>query len=399
MSLTSDELTMFFASFRKPSYGNADIFICRKTEGKWQELENIGSMVNTKYTETQPSISPNGKKLFFASNRPGGYGDLDIWVTNKTEEGWSEPKNLGPKVNSPKNEITPYILWDGVTIFFSSNRQGKYELLKSVKEDLGFSSCRKVSFPGAEAKETISFTVPASGDFAYLTMEGSKGSYDIYRFPLPEDMKPKSPVVMIEGVVTERIEEKPIPGARVIIEDLRTGEVYASTVTDSTGSYKFALPSGFFYGVTIEADGYLFSSTHIDLEDQKLHEVLAEASKMSPIKKGEKIILKNIFFDFAKVTLRPESKLELHRVVEIMENHPDLKVEISGHCDDVGTEEFNLKLSKNRAQSVKDCLVENGVDTKRIVAKGYGKSQPLVPNIDEESRQLNRRVEFKILEK
>ena len=395
---SSDELNMYFASLRKPSIGGADLFVCRKIEGKWQKVENLGPQVNTRYLETHPSISPDGKFLFFTSGRPGGFGGSDIWVSKITEDGWSEPINVGPNINSPQDEVFPYMLWDGVTLYFASKRHGKYELYTSEWQDFGFSPCRKVSFTDKEIKDIVSFTVSAAGDYAYLTMGKRRTEFDIYKVTLPEHMKPKRPVVMIEGVVTDKTSENPLPGAKVVIENLKTGEVYASTITDSSGSYKFALPSGFFYGVIIEADGYLFSSTNIDLEDQEFHEVLAEASMMALIKKGEKIILKNIFFDFAKATLRPESRLELDRIVKMMEDYLNLKVEISGHCDDIGSEEYNLKLSKDRATAVKGHLVEYGIHAERIVTKGYGKSQPLVPNIDEESRQLNRRVEFKILE-
>ncbi len=398
MCFTSDELIMFFASHRKPSQGNADIFMCEKVGGRWQEIKNLGPKVNSNYFESYPSITPDGKKLFFVSNRPGGIGGNDIYFTTATENGWSEPVNLGPNVNSPYDEIFPYMLWDGVTLFFASNRNGEYELYKSTLQDYEFSPPKKVGFGNRILKNIISFTVPAAGDYAYLTIGKERDKYDIYRVLLPENMKPKKAVVMIEGTVTDRIEGKPISGAKIIIENLNTGEVFSSTITDTTGKYKFALPAGFLYGVTITADGYLFSSTHLDLTSQESYQELLESSKLSPIKKGEKIVLRNIFFDFNKATLRNESILELNRVVEVMNKNPSIIVEIAGHTDDIGSEEFNYELSLRRANAVVNYLIEHGVESKRLIAKGYGKTSPLVPNIDEESRQLNRRVEFKIIE-
>mgnify|MGYP000529243299 CR=1 FL=1 len=400
MCLTSDELVMYFASHRKPSFGNADIFMCKKINGKWQEVKNLGSKVNSAYFESYPSIAPDGKRLFFVSNRPGGFGENDIYVTTFTENEWSEPINLGPNVNSPYNEIFPYMLWDGVTLFFASNREGKYRLYKTILQDDGsFSPCERVDFIPTTFENVFSFSIPASGEYAYLTIGDEKGNYDIYKVRLPENMRPKKAVVMIEGMVTDRIDGKPIKGAQVIIENLTTGEVFSSTITDSTGKYKFALPAGFLYGVTITAEGYLFSSTHLDLTHQESYEELLEASKLSPVKKGEKIVLRNIFFDFNKATLRKESILELNRVVEIMKKYPSIIVEIAGHTDDIGSDEYNMKLSIERANAVVNYLITHGIESKRLIAKGYGKTRPLVPNIDEKSRQLNRRVEFKIIEK
>ncbi len=398
VSVTADERQMYFASSGRAGFGQSDIFVCYKKDRGWSAPQNLGYPVNTPGWESQPSISADGRYLYFISTRPGGFGGTDIWVSKRTEKGWSEPENLGPGVNSPYDEQSPFIAPDGITLYFASNRPGGfggYDIYRAVKTKDGFTQAQNLGPEINTPYDDICFSVPGRGDIIYIARE-EKGNYDIFYMKLPEKMRIERAVTIVAGKLTDKETGKPIKGGKVTIINLETGEKF-ETVTDESGKYKFALPAGGRYSVSIQADGYLFTSTYLDLKDKKSYEELMEKSVLAPIKKGEKIILRNIFFDFDSYELKPESKYELDRLIRIMKEHKSMVVEIAGHTDDIGTEEYNLRLSQKRAEAVKQYLVEHGIEPQRIIAKGYGKSQPLIADTTEEARALNRRVEFKIL--
>ncbi|RKZ24795.1 hypothetical protein DRQ20_06360, partial [bacterium] len=246
--LTSDERTLYFASFRKPSIGNADIFVVYKKEHGWTTPQNLGRPLNSEGWESYPTISPDGKVLFFVSSRSGGVGGIDIWFSVKNKDGrWSEPVNPGPPLNSEYDELAPFLHPDGKTLFFSSNRPeglGKFDIYKTVInwEDTSFSEPINIGSPVNSENDDIAFTIPASGDYGYFvrTVKSKDGKFhfDIFRVVLPEAIRPVRPVTMVKGVIKDKSTGKPVSGAKVIIENLETGEIFAETYTDSMGEYK-----------------------------------------------------------------------------------------------------------------------------------------------------------------
>lgn len=243
------------------------------------------------------------------------------------------------------------------------------------------------------------FTISASGNNAYFasTRSGGNGEYDLYEIEIPESMRPQ-PTVIVSGIVTNAKTSEPT-GAWVLVEDLSSGELIATNKSNSkTGEYLIVLPAGRNYGVSANKEGFFFYSQNFDLpEDIKYQEVKKDIA-LKPIEKGTKVVLNNIFFETGKADLKPESFVELAKVVELLRNNRTMVVEIGGHTDNVGADDANMKLSHARAKSVRDYLVNAGIVSERLQAKGYGKTEPIATNDTPEGRQANRRTEFVILE-
>ncbi|HDG67985.1 MAG TPA: hypothetical protein ENG11_02425, partial [candidate division Zixibacteria bacterium] len=241
------------------------------------------------------------------------------------------------------------------------------------------------------------YTVPASGDWVYFVSSGfdAIGGTDIFRAKLPVEVKPK-PVVTITGKVTDT-NGNPV-AADISYERLSDGKnLGIASSNPKTGKYSIVLPAGEKYGYSIHKQGYMFFSDHIDLTDIDSATTIEQNITLKPVKVGSQIVLHNIFFEFNSAKLLPESIGELQRVLKLMQENPDIKVEIAGHTDSIGTESYNLKLSQQRADAVKEWLVQHGIDSSRIIAKGYGESQPIADNGTEEGRAKNRRVTFTIV--
>lgn len=352
-------------------------------------------------------LSNDGRFLLMAIERKDSYGQLDLYVSfRKGDDRWSKPKNLGPHLNTTQNDYSPFLAADGETMFFSSSGHSGYgseDIFMTRRLDDTWENWSEPQNlgEGINTSESDSkYNIPASGEYAYFTSsKNSIGKKDIYRIKLPAIIKPK-PVVLISGRVLNERNMKPVGGARITYEILPEGEEVGIARSDpNTGEYKIILPAGKNYGFRALAAGYYSMSSNLDLTDTKEYAEIEKDLKLAPIEVGMVFTLNNIFFEFAKSNLLPESYPELQRVFQMMVDNPTLNVEISGHTDDVGTDETNMKLSKARAQSVVDYLIKSGIAESRIVAKGYGETRPVAFNNSEEGRAMNRRVEFKILGK
>jgi len=330
------------------SHGDYDLFVSfLQKDGTWTKPKNLGSPVNSPGAEMSPFVAPDGVTMYFASDRVGGYGEHDLYMTRRLDDTWlkwSEPKNLGPDINNQK--------------------------------------------------EQSNLSTDASGQWAFMS-EGENTKEDIYEFGLPEDVRPV-PTAFIRGRVHDP-GDKPI-AASITYERLRDGTGAGEANSDQTsGRYQVVLPVGENYSFRAEAAGYIAVSDRIDLTKAKPGGVFVRDLLLIPIKPGAKIRLNNIFFEFAKATLLPESKVELDRLVAILNQYPKMEIEIAGHTDNVGDDASNLRLSKDRAAAVMKYLLDHGVAAPRLRSNGYGESVPVAPNDTDEHRQLNRRVEFVIL--
>ncbi len=403
-TISPDGRTIYFAGCnRKDGYGSCDIYVTQKNGNRWSVPKNIGPPINTEAWESQPSISPTGDVLFFVSNRPGGLGGRDIWYSVRQPDGsWSEPKNLGPPVNTPGDDFSPFIHPDGRTLYFASDGHpgmGRADIFVTRLQDDGtWSEPKNLGYPINTPNEESSLIVSASGRWAYFAsdVEGGYGGMDLYVFELYPEARP-TPVTYVQGRVVDAETGRPLPATIELIE-LSSGKVVARTEADPvSGQYLISLPSGKEYALHAHHPGYLFHSEHFELHDSLAFKPYQLDVKLNRIKAGAHMTLRNVFFKFDSYELTEESRHELDRLVQFLKENPTVRIEIAGHTDDVGSAEYNLRLSQKRAESVYHYLVSQGIDPSRMTYKGYGYTRPLVKDTTEEARALNRRTEIIIL--
>lgn len=325
-----------------------------KEDGTYTEPKNLGPTINTLAMDFNPFLAPDSKTLYYSSTGRPGYGSADIWVTRRlddTWQNWTEPENLGPNINSSGFELN--------------------------------------------------LTLDAKGDFAYLgsydkTLAGYKGEGDIMRLELPEGARPE-PVVLVYGKVLNKNTNEPI-AAKINYFDLTSGQEYGTANSDiNTGEYSIVLPRGINYGFKSEAQGYVSISENLDLTKLDRYDEIERNLYLVPIEIGQTIRLNNLFFDTGEYELKESSNSELKNLLKLLQLNPNMKIKIIGYTDNVGSDASNLTLSKNRANSVYEWLIKNNVNKDNLSSMGMGKKDPVAPNDTEEGRQLNRRVEFTIV--
>lgn len=385
--------------------GGCDIFYAEKVGDAWSKPYNLGNSVNTQYRETQPSFSADGKSLYFVSNRPGGMGEHDIYVSELDADGsWKHPVNLGKKVNSKGDEQSVFIHPDGRTLYFSSNGRigmGGFDIYVVRKDASGaWGEPVNLGYPINTYGDENSLLVGASGEIAYFASnrEGGLGGLDMYKFDLYKEARPDL-VTYVKGKVYDVKSRAPL-GAHFVLIDLATGKpVIESDANSGNGEFLVTLPVDKDYALNVSQPGYLFYSENFALKE------LADKTKpfimdvpMQPIDTGI-IELKNVFFETAKFNLKPESNAELDILVKFLNVNKTIRGELSGHTDNVGDKKSNMTLSQNRAKTVYDYLVAHGIDPKRLTYKGYGDTMPKVKNDSDANRAINRRTEFRVIGK
>ena len=405
ISISPDGQYLFFAACDRPdTYGSCDLYWSRKNGYQWSEPINLGLVVNSEYWDSQPTFSSNGKTLYFASKRPGGKGSSDIWKTDLGSDGeWSRPVNLGDSINTKEMEMAPFIHPDDQTLYFSSKGHlgmGGLDLFYSRKDANGM--WRKpvnLGYPINTNADEITLVVNAAGNLAYISSDklGGKGSQDIYSFPLYKEARPLK-VNYFKGIVYAK-ETKQRLEARFELIDLETGMTVQESHSDPlSGEFLVALPTDKNYALNVTKTGYLFYSDHFELKgDNSKSKPFIKNIPLQLIKIGETVVLKNIFFDTDKFDLKPESQVELTRLVSLLKSNPTLKIEISGYTDNVGSPEHNLLLSQNRAKAVYDYLILKGISANKLTHSGFGLSKPIDTNDTEAGRANNRRTEFRVV--
>ncbi|MBR1769710.1 MAG: OmpA family protein [Bacteroidales bacterium] len=405
-SISPDGRYLYFAKCNtKDGFGSCDIYVSERNGNNWSAPVNLGASVNSSAWDSQPSIASDGRTLFFVSNREGGYGNSDIYYSYLQKDGqWTKARNLGPKINTQGNEMTPFIHPSNTTLFFSSDGHigmGGQDIFYSKIEDGKFSSPINIGYPvNTEADESC-FFVNAQGNYALFASDNltqNRGKTDIYAFELYEQVRPTKVIVLKGKVLYDDM--KTGNSALLEIKNLRNNRIVASTFSDRvTNEYLLALPEGEDYALSVTCSGYLFYSQNFSLstEDYGQLSEREENILLQSIKEGKSVILENIFFATDSFQLKEESEPELQTILELMLQNPVIKIEISGHTDNEGKDDYNMQLSQKRADAVKTWLVEHGVSSQRIVSKGYGKTKPVSSNETEEGRKLNRRTEFKII--
>jgi outer membrane protein OmpA-like peptidoglycan-associated protein/Tfp pilus assembly protein PilF len=422
-SLSADGNTLIFTACQtldgqwgenRTGVGSCDLFYSLKAGNDWGQPENMGNTINSGAWESQPSYGADGKTMYFVrgTRTARGMKDQDIYFSVLRDNGsWTKPEKVRGLVNTDFDEESVMIHPDGNTLYFSSNGHpgmGGMDIYLSRREvDGTWGKPLNLGYPINTSQDENSFQVTADGEYALFASDraGGKGGLDLYQFALPESAKPKR-VYYVEGVISDKLSYKKLD-AQLELIDMESGQIVANTHSNPiSGGYLLCLPPGKDYVLNVSKEGYLFSTERFTLSNEVQKAPKRVDVALQKIKVGTKISLtntaengvKNIFFDTNSDVLKKESFAELNQLIELLNKNPQRKIEVGGHTDDVGDDASNLSLSQRRAEAVKDYLVKNGVAESRVQAKGYGETQPQVPNDSDINRAKNRRTEFLVVE-
>ncbi|MFT3981885.1 MAG: OmpA family protein [Ferruginibacter sp.] len=403
-SISQDGDLFIFTGCNYPEgEGSCDLYIAYKTKnGSWTEPQNMGTTINTEFWESSPSLSPDKRQLYFSSNRPGGLGGKDIWVSTRQSNGrWGAPENLGPLINTKADEGCPFIHADNQTLYFNSNGHEGYGMtdlfLSRKKADASWDTAVNLGYPINTIDDEGSLIVSSDGKTAYFASDGmdTKGGLDLFTFQLREDIQADK-TLWVKGKVYDKKTNAGLPSS-IELTDINTRNMVSRLQTDEDGNYLVTLPVGKDYAFNVNRKGYLFYSDNFSMKGNHSDSAFVVNIPLQPIEAGASIILKNIFFDSKQWTLQEASKTELDQLIALMNENPQLKILISGHTDNVGKPADNISLSNNRAKAVIAYLQQNGIATNRLTAKGWGETKPVADNSTEAGRAQNRRTELSIV--
>ncbi len=400
--------------------GNGDFYISTFEDGTWGEPVPVGG-VNSPSRELSISINGEGNKIYFSSDRPGGYGGFDIYVSTLDRLGrWGKPMNLGPKINTEGDEDAPFIHPNGEVLYFSSTGHlgmGGFDIFRSKWHREKWSTPINLGYPVNTAQDDNYFVIAKNNIYGYYATarEDGLGGNDIYAILMDQkdyqeapDAAPNMTLVRnnsqnksttyFVGKITDAATNLPLD-AEIILSDNRKNIVITRVYSDpETGTFRIPIPEGNNFGLSVERDGYLFYSQNFKQSELKPLQEINKEIALQPAKVGTKGILKNIFFDTNKSTIRTESLVELNQIYALLKANPNLVIRINGHSDNVGNAAYNQQLSEQRAQAVASYLLNFGLATDRISSKGFGETQPIASNDYEEGgRALNRRTEIEIV--
>ena len=393
----------------KDDNGNGNIYISELEGEAWSYPQKMNENVNSEDWEPSASISADASILYFASNREGGLGGKDIYMSKKLPNGeWAKAINLGPTINTPYDEDGPYIHPDGITLFFSSQghkNMGGFDIFFTTLNDNGeWETPTNMGYPVNTTGDDVYYMPSSDNKRAYYSSfrPGGFGEKDIYLISFTDQKA--APLTVFKGTIQNVLGDRIPENIEIVVTDKETGELIGQYYPNSkTGKYLFILTPGKEYEISYLVNGEEFNNEVLNVPKESAYNIVNNAIDITPVKVGAKIVLRNIFYDFNKATLQPASKPELDKLFVLLDQKDKLVVEISGHTDSKGNDDYNEKLSQKRAEAVVNYLIKKGIPAKRLVAKGYGESQPIAPNTfedgsdNEEGRALNRRTEFRIL--
>lgn len=406
--LSADQRLLFFtACNRRDGKGSCDIYYSQFQDNKWSTAQNAGDAINSNSWEAQPAFSSDNRFLYFSSNRAGGKGAKDIWriefkgLNDQGDIIWGDLQNLGDSINTPGNEISPFIHPNNQNFYFVSDfhtGMGGFDLFTSeLVGDSVFSAPANIGYPVNTQKDEQGLNISADGRMAYFASARENTGLDIYRFELDESLRP-TPVTYVKANVIDAKSEQPLQ-AKINLADISRPGTLRTEKTNEAGELLVCLPLGADYAFNVSKENYMFYSQSFRLADAKtLREPYIFIIRLQPVETGAEMNLYNIYFETDSFSILPASEPELNRLADFLNNNPTLSVEIQGHTDNTGSEEKNQELSEFRAKSVTNYLVEKGINRQRLRYKGYGQHQPVAANETEQGRRLNRRTTVKILE-
>lgn len=396
------EWLIFAADYGPRGFGGYDLYISYWTPSGWSEPENLGPNINTEAWESSPSLSPDKKALYFSSTRFGGFGQGDLYVSFKTAKGWTPAQNLGPEINTPGGEIAPFIHADNETLYYTSDGLPGYGgtdiyMVKKDRKAGKWTAPLNLGYPINTIENEGSLFVASDGVTAYYASDraDTRGGLDLYKFELRQDVRPVK-TLYVQGHVYDANTKKGLPSSVELIEN-NTNTARTKVQTDETGFYFITLPVGTDYTFTVNRQGYLFFSKLYELSRERPDSTYRMDIPLEPIALNATVIFKNIRFETNSFKLLPVSLVELDKLLQLLNENPKIKVQVSGHTDNVGSPAENLKLSNNRAKAVADYLISKGIDASRLSWKGFGESKPVADNKTDEGRAKNRRTEFTIV--
>jgi len=405
-TISADGRKIIFTSCGDRGYsGNCDLFESIKTGDQWSKPANLGPNVNSGDWESHPTLSADGRTLYFVSDRRGGFGRNDIWYTTLGENGkWTKARNLGEPINTQYDERSPFIHVNGRTLYFASNGlvgYGGYDIFYSEKSGNTWSKPVNMGGPVNNHEDQYSLFITADGKNGYYSHEenlpdGTEKSV-LMEIQIPENQIIKYRSNYVKGVVTDAKTGEKLK-ARIELFDIDKNEIVSLVDSDSiSGQYLMVLTQGSEYGLYVNKPGYLFRSLNFNYAEMKDFEPLVIDIRLDRAKKGEGAVLQNIFFDVDRYELKEKSFTELEKIVRFLSENPQIRIEIGGHTDNSGNPAYNQQLSEKRAQSVYEYIISKGISVNRLSAKGFGSSKPVASNETETGRQQNRRIEFTIL--
>ncbi|PHI20938.1 hypothetical protein CEQ90_04415 [Lewinellaceae bacterium SD302] len=410
-TVSADGSLIVYTICNKPGgLGECDLYFTERKRGEWTPVTNMGRRVNSRFRETQPTLSADGKLLFFASNRPGGVGKQDLWGSARNEQGfWSQAVNLGKTINSAGDDIFPFFHPDGKTLYFTSDGHpgmGDRDLfLVRLQDNNTWTEPQNLGYPINTPDRETNIFIDLAGSRAFFAKEPSADfegrNVDIYTFELPESARP-IPATYVRATVVDATTQEPL------LASVRLRPVSASTApktyqTDEKGSFLIVLPTGKNYALSVDQEGYFPYSAQFSLDEggapEEPFEVRIELQPALPdgLVKDQSIVLRNVLFESGSADLLDVSFPELDRLYDLLNRLPDLRIELGGHTDNVGSDTDNQILSEARAKAVRQYLMEKGIPAERLEYRGYGESQPVADNQTSAGRAENRRTEFKVL--
>lgn len=406
-TISADGRKLIFTScVGRQGYGSCDLYQSVRIGEEWTKPENLGPAVNSPEWESQPSLSADGRTLYFISDRRGGVGRRDIWVSSLNEKGeWTRAKNVGKPVNTVYDEISPFIHVNNRILYFASNGLvgfGGYDIFFSERDTSSvWTSPRNIGSPVNNHEDQFSLFITADGKKGYYSHEEVKDAgyttSRIFEMVIPEENQIRYKSNYVKGKVRDAGTRQPL-AATIELINLETGETESLVSSDSvSGNYLIVLTQGADYALYVNRKDYLFRSLNFNYSAVKDYQPIVLDIDLEKAQEGTTAVLQNIFFDVDKYDLKEKSVTELKKILRFLRENPSLKVEISGHTDDTGSASYNTELSQKRAQAVHDYLLSNGIEAKRMIPKGYGSGRPIADNSTEEGRQKNRRIEFKLI--
>lgn len=414
-SISIDNKTLFITicEFVSRDYDNCDIYMSTRVGDGWSELKSLGPNINgVKTWESQPSISADGKTLYFASIRESNIGfdpdnpTSDIYYSTKDEKGnWSKAKNLGSKINTPGNEKSPFIHSDSQTLYFSSDGHlgiGGYDIFFSKFRDDDWTKPVNIGYPINTKNNDLGFVVNTQGTKAYFASNklNGKGGWDIYAIDLYKEARPEK-VFLVKGQLVDD-NGYALSDAKLEVKNTRTEEVSEGVVDAETGHYAVAVTAkneNDDFLMVVKKEDYSFSSTLIEPTEETFEKPIEVNFEVKPIEAGKSVQINDIYYATASYEINQKSYAVLNEFAEFLKSNPTVKVEIRGHTDNIGSAQTNITLSNRRAQAVYDYLLSKGVPKANVSYKGYGPNMPIADNRTEAGRAKNRRTEFYILSK